>query len=102
AGDGIRDFHVTGVQTCALPICSRPTAPELLIKAWKGTAMKLISTDFLFTISAAEHVPGYQRDGSSMLKIYHGPMIRTSGLAAPRSEERRVGKDCRSRRRRHH
>src|SRR5690606_39361481 len=20
-GDGIRDFHVTGVQTCALPIC---------------------------------------------------------------------------------
>src|SRR5690606_20840886 len=21
AGDGIRDFHVTGVQTCALPIC---------------------------------------------------------------------------------
>src|SRR5690606_40076647 len=24
AEDGIRDFHVTGVQTCALPIC-RPT-----------------------------------------------------------------------------
>src|SRR6266511_4764440 len=24
AEDGIRDFHVTGVQTCALPICSRP------------------------------------------------------------------------------
>src|SRR5690606_33339448 len=23
--DGIRDFHVTGVQTCALPICSRPS-----------------------------------------------------------------------------
>src|SRR5690606_40800291 len=22
AGDGIRDFHVTGVQTCALPICA--------------------------------------------------------------------------------
>src|SRR5690606_40872869 len=34
AEDGIRDFHVTGVQTCALPIssqqpfsCSRPPAP---------------------------------------------------------------------------
>src|SRR5690606_39603739 len=25
AEDGIRDFHVTGVQTCALPICSRAT-----------------------------------------------------------------------------
>src|SRR5690606_36484200 len=23
AEDGIRDFHVTGVQTCALPICER-------------------------------------------------------------------------------
>src|SRR5690606_40332969 len=26
AEDGIRDFHVTGVQTCALPICARPSA----------------------------------------------------------------------------
>src|SRR5690606_40421077 len=24
AEDGIRDFHVTGVQTCALPICPMP------------------------------------------------------------------------------
>src|SRR5690606_40778383 len=24
AEDGIRDFHVTGVQTCALPICLPP------------------------------------------------------------------------------
>src|SRR5690606_40535549 len=31
AEDGIRDFHVTGVQTCALPIChrcARATYPE--------------------------------------------------------------------------
>src|SRR5690606_39532622 len=27
AEDGIRDFHVTGVQTCALPICSN--SPQL-------------------------------------------------------------------------
>src|SRR5690606_39640851 len=27
AEDGIRDFHVTGVQTCALPICPDPPAP---------------------------------------------------------------------------
>src|SRR6266498_5098080 len=26
AEDGIRDADVTGVQTCALPICARPTA----------------------------------------------------------------------------
>src|SRR5215475_5463011 len=30
AEDGIRDFHVTGVQTCALPISMPPTAPHLL------------------------------------------------------------------------
>src|SRR5690606_41009206 len=28
AEDGIRDFHVTGVQTCALPIWSRPVRPS--------------------------------------------------------------------------
>src|SRR5436309_7541750 len=27
AEDGIRDFHVTGVQTCALPISKRRAAP---------------------------------------------------------------------------
>src|SRR5690606_41008464 len=27
AEDGIRDFHVTGVQTCALPILSRADTP---------------------------------------------------------------------------
>src|SRR5690625_1549585 len=32
AEDGIRDGHVTGVQTCALPI-SIPIFPELLLKA---------------------------------------------------------------------
>src|SRR5690606_40182761 len=26
--DGIRDFHVTGVQTCALPISARRTTPS--------------------------------------------------------------------------
>src|SRR6266700_2893398 len=32
AEDGIRDFHVTGVQTCALPIC-RTVAADSLIAA---------------------------------------------------------------------
>src|SRR6266511_5748205 len=27
AEDGIRDFHVTGVQTCALPILAKPADP---------------------------------------------------------------------------
>src|SRR5690606_40999761 len=28
AEDGIRDFHVTGVQTCALPICGKDRPPS--------------------------------------------------------------------------
>src|SRR5690606_40442811 len=30
AEDGIRDFHVTGVQTCALPILDWPAIDEVL------------------------------------------------------------------------
>ena len=30
AEDGIRDYKVTGVQTCALPICSSIFLPESL------------------------------------------------------------------------
>src|SRR5690606_5020971 len=31
AEDGIRDFHVTGVQTCALPICALALDPPLML-----------------------------------------------------------------------
>src|SRR5690606_40529905 len=34
AEDGIRDFHVTGVQTCALPISSGDLPEQVL--AWRG------------------------------------------------------------------
>src|SRR5256885_14102006 len=30
AEDGIRDYKVTGVQTCALPICPRPERPPFV------------------------------------------------------------------------
>src|SRR5207302_4863659 len=35
AEDGIRDFHVTGVQTCALPI-SRDEAEAILAEIWSA------------------------------------------------------------------
>src|SRR5690606_39345298 len=35
AEDGIRDFHVTGVQTCALPISSSPTT---VATSWRRIA----------------------------------------------------------------
>src|SRR6266850_811341 len=66
AEDGIRDYKVTGVQTCALPI-SAAAAPR---------ARRLLSASKYRTTRA--------RDAPSA--------ARTA-----RSEERRVGKECRSR-----
>src|SRR5690625_7681914 len=68
AEDGIRDGHVTGVQTCALPISELGTMPRTVLDS--GLLHSL--------------------DGS-------GQAAYVAGLAAIRSEERRVGKECRSR-----
>src|SRR5437588_6276897 len=69
AEDGIRDHCVTGVQTCALPI-----------------SMKLA---LLFAAGLG---------GAAALCPFCGGGIQAAGAQpAPRSEERRVGKECRSR-----
>src|SRR5436309_13290819 len=60
AEDGIRDFHVTGVQTCALPISA--------------------------SLFAAHTLPA------------RAPARGSAALRGLRSEERRVGKECRTRR----
>src|SRR5690606_40643049 len=62
AEDGIRDFHVTGVQTCALPI---------------------------YDLSRR-----YQRSSAHLHR--HRRLREPDDPQAPRSEERRVGKECRS------
>src|SRR5215510_16127285 len=64
AEDGIRDGHVTGVQTCALPI---------------------------WLLDHLEHAAHLVRRHLQLDRQLLG-----GGLAA-RSEERRVGKECRSR-----
>src|SRR3989440_3520517 len=82
AEDGIRDLIVTGVQTCALPIY---LAAELerrlagrLPEAWDADLPAFATTDAQATRAASGKV--------------------LSALAAKlRSEERRVGKECRSR-----
>src|SRR2546426_9008302 len=68
AEDGIRDYKVTGVQTCALPIY----LPD-------GTQAGVVD------------VPGHERFIRNMLAGAHGIDL------VLRSEERRVGKECRSR-----
>src|SRR5690625_5677854 len=80
AEDGIRDGHVTGVQTCALPIFYREIRKPDEALDWRGQAFGL----------ALQHWELYARH----------PWILQSNLVrlALRSEERRVGKECRPRR----
>src|SRR5207245_3073181 len=72
AEDGIRDATVTGVQTCALPICHLLAYPVKEIEEMTRATRKI-----------GLGVMGFAR----MLFM----------LEVPRSEERRVGKECRSR-----
>ena len=68
AEDGIRDYKVTGVQTCALPICRI---------SQRGGRM-----NYAMVCS----------DCDVVMDLIHG-----GNMMHKRSEERRVGKECRSR-----
>src|SRR3989449_3906483 len=84
AEDGIRDVAVTGVQTCALPISALGLPPHVspdTPRATRGAGVPARAR----TISAWQSPPA-SRTAS------HG--ARASDR---RSEERRVGKECRSR-----
>src|SRR5256886_317210 len=86
AEDGIRDLTVTGVQTCALPI-SPSTAPNQLPKPHE------VKT-FL-----DEYVIGQEQTKKKLaVAVYnHYKRIYMNRQRTGRSEERRVGKECRSR-----
>src|SRR2546430_4256198 len=85
AEDGIRDLTVTGVQTCALPILTLTNIREHM----RRTANKAGNYQNLL-ITANEQI------NTLMVEIGN---LRTDSLRRDqmRSEERRVGKECRSR-----
>src|SRR5690606_40566933 len=97
AEDGIRDFHVTGVQTCALPISLAFLSLGCVASAQRAAQ---VVTPPDFPVELVERgVQGYaltagadnviERFDITVLGVQHD---------AVRSEERRVGKECRSRR----
>src|SRR2546430_1038257 len=88
AEDGIRDLTVTGVQTCALPICSTETGNRFDRSCERGRlrATRPNSTVGSFTTS---DVPPSETSNV--------PASRVPLRCSSRSEERRVGKECRSR-----
>src|SRR5688500_20156558 len=79
AEDGIRDYKVTGVQTCALPIsCNRSKTVVVVVSADDILSQKLSVTELAV-------------DGTVIC------WNSVSVCVTPRSEERRVGKEGRSR-----
>src|SRR5690606_39806498 len=91
AEDGIRDFHVTGVQTCALPICSRVLSVSAKHSSSTGSRRVLVPSTSDSSITPP--TPGSPPTTKRMTK-------RPSGASSParcaaRSEERRVGQERR-------
>src|SRR5687768_18013540 len=77
AEDGIRDVAVTGVQTCALPISRGGLGGELRALVAVGVAAVAVV-------------------GAVAVAVAVVAVVVLRGLLG-RSEERRVGKECRSR-----
>src|SRR5690349_24363097 len=76
AEDGIRDLYVTGVQTCALPISLGLDIRIFSLRRPTDTKRHAVHGEINAAVS---YLPEY---------LYQEPL---------RSEERRVGKECRSR-----
>src|SRR5687767_15437373 len=83
AEDGIRDKLVTGVQTCALPI---------FFTLGYGLVYGLVTALVL-----REGVSFGQSQRAIWTEPSWWPLWFPRSLRRPRSEERRVGKECRSR-----
>src|SRR5205807_5169560 len=83
AEDGIRDYKVTGVQTCALPI-SIP-----LLSGWGDNALSDPTRNQLS--------PQPLRSGIASIRSRTCGGLPWRLTTHVRSEERRVGKECRGR-----
>src|SRR5690606_40582712 len=93
AEDGIRDFHVTGVQTCALPILR----VMVLVKASAASEAGEMPGEELLTemgrFNEELSKAGVMLAGEGLHPSARGVRVRCDGK---RSEERRVGRECRS------
>src|SRR5258708_10806810 len=87
AEDGIRDDLVTGVQTCALPISLNFTVTQ-------GTSPGFVTVYAANQPTPATSTLNYAAGQTRANNAVAALASDTSGL---RSEERRVGKECRSR-----
>src|SRR5205807_6283508 len=95
AEDGIRDYKVTGVQTCALPIYQEQIIRQEVSTTDSSVWDSLFEDLCNFSIRVKEL---YESDDPVIKRV----VVEIIGLNFQvkdrrRSEERRVGKECRSR-----
>src|SRR5439155_9135211 len=89
AEDGIRDGHVTGVQTCALPIFQH----EVDSSPARGCAGFWVAIEGAALVGWALAHLTWTGDPS----VAHLEVVVIPDARGRRSEERRVGKECRNR-----
>src|SRR5690606_39634017 len=87
AEDGIRDFHVTGVQTCALPILKLELIPLVQCLGHMETPLSLPDYKHLRELPHDSYVLNPLAAGAREL------VQKMVDDVVTRSEERRVGKE---------
>src|SRR5690606_39700807 len=95
-----RDFHVTGVQTCALPICQNQSIDDS--EAELARDLRLLVRERIKAGDSDEDVRNYivSRYGEFVLlkprfSVRNALLWATPVVVLARSEERRVGNECR-------
>src|SRR3712207_7295756 len=105
AEDGIRDIGVTGVQTCTLPISTLTVQAvergmDVLIATGDRDALQLVN-DHVTVLYPRKGVSDLTRFTPEEVEAKYGLSPAQypdfAALRGDRSEERRVGKECRSR-----
>src|SRR5690606_39518280 len=97
--DGIRDFHVTGVQTCALPISGMPYH-RVIPNFFEGhPGLQKVADKYVEYYQEQDGL--YRSATMSLIDTREMTALAAATKAvleqAERSEERRVGKECRAR-----
>src|SRR5205807_7191825 len=96
--DGIRDYKVTGVQTCALPIYRADPDPVAVGKRRRRPDLLLAQKRAVLATQVLER-RAVLLDEDARMPPRNAVVVQEHGRAgvAPRSEERRVGKEWGSR-----
>src|SRR5206468_5256104 len=97
AEDGIRDLIVTGVQTCALPISLSDPDDAAAVRATIPRCRPEPSRNFALLLEIVLGVVIYLAEFRNNCLLLEPLDILLQRAGDGRSEERRVGKECRSR-----